>query len=133
MLLAAAGVASVALAALGAVTPGLPTTVFLLAASYLFTRSCPVLEERLLRVSLFRPYLRFLDGGCPIPRAARWNALFWLWGGVTASLLLLAAKGGLGPWLASAIVAAALVGSAAVVAFRNPTLRRGDPGQLDRP
>jgi uncharacterized membrane protein YbaN (DUF454 family) len=124
MLQALAGVICVGLAALGAVTPGLPTTVFLLAASYLFARSCPVLEEKLLRVSLFRPYLKFLDGGCPIPRAARWSALFWLWGGVSASLIVLALSERAASWLVALTLGAALVGSAAVVAFRNPAVSR---------
>jgi hypothetical protein len=56
-LLAAAGLLCVGLGALGAVLPGLPTTIFLILASYCFTRSCPWLEERLLRTRLFAPYM----------------------------------------------------------------------------
>ena len=55
LLLAGAGVLAVGLAALGVVVPGLPTTVFLIAASYCFARSCPWLEERLLRNRPFAP------------------------------------------------------------------------------
>jgi len=37
--------------------PGLPTTIFLIAASYLFSRSFPALAERLLLLPVFRPFL----------------------------------------------------------------------------
>ena len=69
--LAALGIVCVGLAFAGAVLQGLPTTIFLIAASYLFARSCPWLEERLIRVRWFRPYLPYLDGSRPMPRRAR--------------------------------------------------------------
>ena len=55
---AGAGLGSVSLGWLGVFVPGLPTTVFLLIASYCFARSCPWLEDRLLRVSVFAPYMK---------------------------------------------------------------------------
>lgn len=118
LVLAALGVICVGLAALGLVVPGLPTTVFLIAASYLFTRSCPWLEERLVRHRVFRAYAAYLDGSCPMPRRARWTALLLMWTAVTTSLVLLAARGALAAWLAGTIVALALAGSAFILRFR---------------
>ncbi len=48
----------VGLALLGVVLPGLPTTPFLLVASYLLVRSSPALHRRLLRSRTFGPTLR---------------------------------------------------------------------------
>ncbi len=80
-LLAALGVGCVGCGAVGVVVPGLPTTIFLIAGSWCFARSCPWLEERLIRVPLFRPFLgyrrcsgRFSATSSPAPacRGGRW-------------------------------------------------------------
>jgi uncharacterized membrane protein YbaN (DUF454 family) len=52
------GLLFVALGAVGVVTPVLPTTPFLLLASYFFVRSSPALNARLLRSRLFGPLIR---------------------------------------------------------------------------
>jgi uncharacterized membrane protein YbaN (DUF454 family) len=116
----------VGLALVGVFVPGMPTTVFLIAASYLFTRSCPVLEERLIRNRWFRPYLRYLDGRCPVPRRARWFALGAMWTAVTASLVLKAAGGSLGPVFAATLVGLALIGSAAILRYRRGAVTRSE-------
>jgi uncharacterized membrane protein YbaN (DUF454 family) len=118
--LALAGIGCVGLAFVGAVVPGLPTTVFLIVASYLFTRSCPWLEERLIRVRWFRPYLPYLDGRRPMPRRARWAATGAMWVAVSVSVLLTVAADRFQLWFAAALVSAALLGT--VVIFR---MRRG--------
>jgi uncharacterized protein len=46
------------LALIGAITPLLPATPFLLASSYFFTRTWPALNDRLLRSRLFGPLLK---------------------------------------------------------------------------
>lgn len=115
LLLAGAGILSVGLAGLGAVVPGLPTTVFLIVASYCFARSCPWLEDRLLRNRLFAPYLRAIDGGGHMPRRARVVALVAMWSSVGVSLWVLGAADRLPVWIAAAIVAAALAGTVAIV------------------
>lgn len=109
--LAGLGIVCVGLAFAGAVLPGLPTTVFLIAASYLFTRSCPWLEERLIRVRWFRPYLPYLDGSQPMPARARWIALAAMWSAVSLSLAVTAVAGRLHPAFAVTVVTAAAVGT----------------------
>jgi len=89
LVLAAAGVVCVALGAIGVVVPGLPTTVFLLAATFLFTRSCPWLEERLIRNRLFAPFLGYLDGSTPMPMKAKLATMCVMWASVAVSVLLL--------------------------------------------
>jgi uncharacterized membrane protein YbaN (DUF454 family) len=108
--LASIGVLCVGLGAAGAVTPGLPTTVFLIIASGCFTKSCPWLEERLLRNRLFRPYLRYLDGE-PMPTRARVFSIgaIWLFSGL--SLAILHTRDVLPTLVAAAIISAALIGS----------------------
>ena len=53
LLLAAAGLVCVGLAYLGAILPGLPTTPWVLAASYFFSKSSPRLERWLKRSPVF--------------------------------------------------------------------------------
>jgi uncharacterized protein len=114
---AAAGVGSVGLGWLGVFVPGLPTTVFLIIASYCFARSCPWLEERLLHVPVFAPYMRALDAGHGLSRQVATKALISLWGSLLFSLGILWAAGRLAPWLAATIVAAGCAGSATILFY----------------
>jgi uncharacterized membrane protein YbaN (DUF454 family) len=109
--LAALGVVCVALGLAGVVVPGLPTTVFLIAASYLFTRSCPYLEERLLGLRVFQPYLRYVRGDAAMPLKARVMVLVMMWAAVATSLATLAFRGRLEVWVAALLLAAAIAGS----------------------
>jgi len=119
-LYAGLGIVCVGLGAVGAVVPGLPTTVFLIAASWLFTRSCPWLEERLLRVPLFAPFLAYLEPGAEIPRRARIATLIVMWGAIAVSSGLLVSAGGGGTALAATVIAAGVVGSVFVVRAGRP-------------
>ncbi|MEM1330607.1 MAG: YbaN family protein [Planctomycetota bacterium] len=111
-LMAAAGLGCVALGAIGAVVPGLPTTVFLLIASWCFTRSCPWLERKLIRENkLFRPFLRYLEPGAEMPLKAKLIALAGMWLGVSASLFVFLGDEHPLWWPSVGTCAAALLGS----------------------
>ena len=118
LLFAAIGLVCVGLAFLGALLPGLPTTIFLIAASYLFARSFPALADRMLSVPVFRPFLPYVRGDEPMPRRARVAALVAMWIAVSISLTLLYLGGGLPPWLAALMLTAALLGTYSIVTFR---------------
>ena len=118
LLLAALGVICVGLAFAGVFLPGLPTTIFLIAASYLFTRSCPWLEERLFRSPAFRPFLPYVRGDREMPRRARAIALLAMWAAVSLSIASVTFADRFRPWFAGIVVAAAIVGSYFILTFR---------------
>lgn len=99
ILFGTAGVLCVALGALGAVLPGLPTTVFLITASFLFLRSFPRLEQSLVRHRLFKSYIGYLDGSKAMPRKAQLTALSLMWINIIASVVVLRMGNSLPLWL----------------------------------
>jgi len=119
---AALGLGCFALAAVGAVVPGLPTTVFLLAGSYLLTRSCPVLERRIRESRLFRPYVTYLDPTTPLPRRARVVALAGMWTSIAISSLLLSLRTPSSP-LPLVLAGAGLLGTIVILLFRTANRR----------
>ncbi|MEZ5291656.1 MAG: YbaN family protein [Vicinamibacterales bacterium] len=114
---AGVGLASVGLGWVGVFVPGMPTTIFLIIASYCFTRSCPWLEDRLLRIPLFAPYMKVLDEGRGMSRQAVRTALVSMWSSVGVSLAILFAAGRLRPWVAGLIVLAALAGTGMILLY----------------
>ena len=131
-LLAGLGVVCVGLGAVGVFVPGLPTTVFLIMASWLFARSCPWLEERLLRVRLFEPFLTYLRPGTRMPRRAVVTTLVVMWSAIALSATLLLTTGGQRPLVAAVVVAAGLVGTAFVLRLARPQ-GAGDAATLPVP
>ncbi|MHC4550464.1 MAG: YbaN family protein [Planctomycetota bacterium] len=125
--LAGLGVLSVGVGTLGIFVPGLPTTVFLIFASWCFARSCPWLEERLLRHRIFRPYLRLLEGGRPLAARTRAVALLLMWGAIGTSLWMLRAREALPAWAATAFVLAGAIGTVAIFRYGK---RRAAPKPL---
>jgi len=117
-LLAALGVSCVGCGAVGVVVPGLPTTIFLIAASWCFARSCPWLEERLIRVPLFRPFLGYLEPGARMPRRAVVLTLVVMWLAIAVSSAVVGLGEPSRPLLAGMIVALGLVGSVFVLRLR---------------
>lgn len=111
------GLASVGMGWLGVFVPGLPTTIFLIIASYCFTRSCPWLEDRLLRIPLFAPYMKVLDEGRGMSRKAATSALVSMWSCVSLSCAILYAAGRLRPWVAAVIVLSAIAGTGMILLY----------------
>jgi len=115
LMLAAVGVLCVGLAAVGVFVPGLPTTVFLILATYLFARSCPWLEERLIRNRLFAPFLGYIDGSTPMPMRAKLATMCIMWGAVALSVFLLGRGLEAQSWVIFMPPAAAVVGTLFIV------------------
>lgn len=89
LLFGAAGWCAVALAAVGAVVPGLPTTVFVLAASYCFARSSPRFARWLRKNRWFGPPIERLVTHGGMSASAKRHALGAMWTSVVVSSLVL--------------------------------------------
>jgi uncharacterized membrane protein YbaN (DUF454 family) len=118
--LASMGVVCFGLGGVGAVVPGMPTTVFLLLGSFFLVRSCPWLEQRLLSTRLFRPYAEFVRSREPMSRKARVAAIIAMTISVAVSLAVLALTHKLTPIVGGIIAALWLVGFVAILLFRRP-------------
>jgi len=116
-LLVAGGVSLVGIGGVGVFLPGLPTTVFLIGASWCFTRSCPWLEERLIRIPLFRPFLVYLDHGAQMPRKVVVWTLIAMWLAITISSVSVSLADPPRQVLAATIIGLGLVGSFFVLRF----------------
>ena len=128
-LLVAGGVSLVGIGGVGVFLPGLPTTVFLLGASWCFTRSCPWLEERLIRIPLFRPFLVYLDHGAQMPRKVVVWTLIIMWLAIAASATMVMVGSEPRQVLATTIVAAGVIGSWFVIRMGRRRLGvKEDPG-----
>jgi len=75
LLLQVLAVVFLGLAFVGVVTPGLPTTEFVLLAAWAAARSSPRLHAWILRHRLFGPLLAHWQAG-KLPRRAKWAATF---------------------------------------------------------
>ena len=118
-LLVTAGVALVGIGAVGVFVPGLPTVIFLLGASWCFARSCPWLEDRLIRVPLFRPFLIYLDNGAKMPRRVVIWTLVIMWVAIAFSSVIVSTGDNPRPMLAAVIGVAGLIGSFFVIRMGN--------------
>jgi len=114
-LLVTAGVALVGIGAVGVFVPGLPTVVFLLGASWCFARSCPWLEDRFIRIPLFKPFFVYLDNGARMPRSVMIWTLVIMWAAIGISSALVGTGSNPRPFVAAIIGAAGLVGSYFVI------------------
>ena len=93
VLLASLGVVCIALGVIGVFVPGLPTTEFVLAASFLFARSSPRLQHWLESNRLFGPTLMRFRETRGMPRKAKMLALTSMWMGICVSIYALAGVG----------------------------------------
>lgn len=105
----ALGCVAVALGAIGAVVPGMPTTIFLIVASYFFARSSPALDAWLHNHRWFgQPLRRYRETGGMTRRAKR-MALLSMWIGVALSLFALGSTGRL------VTISLGIIGTAVIV------------------
>ena len=81
----AAGSSCTGLGILGAFVPGLPTTVFLLLASYFFARSSPRLHRMLVEHPKLGPFLRNA-GKREMTLRSKITSLACMWAGITLSI-----------------------------------------------
>jgi len=125
-LLVAAGVALVGFGAIGVFVPGLPTVVFLLGASWCFARSCPWLEDRLIRVPLFKPFLIYLDNGARMPRRVMVWTLIIMWTAIALSSVLVGTGVNPRPMLAAVICIAGFIGSFFVIRMGGKRVRNDE-------
>ena len=84
------GWCAVALAIAGIVVPGLPTTVFVLAASYCFSRSSPRFERWLRANRWLGPSLQRWAAGGGMPHSVKRTAVAVMWTAVLFSSGVLA-------------------------------------------
>lgn len=105
------GAISVALGTIGLFLPGVPTTVFLIVASWLFARSSPRLHGILLSHPRLGPPLRRFLSSRTMPRRAKIAALASMWGGIGVGLL----GGGGSVYIQYALIAAGSAGTLALV------------------
>ena len=92
--LMAFAVLCVLLGMIGAVVPGMPTTVFILMAAWAATRSSPRLYGWLYAHRMFGPMLRNWDEGGYVSRRVKWTATISMTAS-SALILYLSPK----PWL----------------------------------
>jgi uncharacterized membrane protein YbaN (DUF454 family) len=120
------GLFLVGLGTLGAVVPGLPTTVFFIGAAACFARSSPRLERWVLGLPHVGPLVRDYRDGLGMPRRAKAVANVAIAFAVTLSALALPS------WAARvAVIALGLVGIGYVtwgVPTRERVVGRGEVG-----
>jgi uncharacterized membrane protein YbaN (DUF454 family) len=118
---AALGLLSTAMAIIGVFVPGLPTTVFVLAASYLFARSSPRLESWLESNRWLGPSLRRFRQTRGMARRSKVFALVSMWTGLGVSIYALASVG-LGAQMLAASLG--LIGTTTILFFVRTTAAR---------
>ena len=122
VLFVAAGLGFVGMGYLGAILPGLPTTPWLLAASYCFGRSSPRLQRWLLRSPFFGKLIRDWHEHRGMRRPAKVLACVM----VVAACTFSVGFAGLPTWLRCVIGGCGLTGLG-VILFVVPTVRPGGP------
>jgi uncharacterized membrane protein YbaN (DUF454 family) len=116
--LVVAGSLCVAVGTVGIVVPGLPTTVFLLVASWCYARSSERLWRKLHADRRLGSYLRMARERA-LPRRARVASLLGIWGGIAVAVTW----GGVhATWLVAVLLGAGLVGTGFVIGTRRRRL-----------
>ena len=127
MVYATLGWCAVALALIGVVTPGVPTTVFVIAASYCFSRSSPRFERWLRENAWLGPSLQRFERDGGMPASAKRAALIAMWTAILVSSVVLVGI----HWAAAAGVL--LLGAAGTVSIVHGVRTVPGEGEQDLP
>ena len=117
----ALGLLSVGLVIIGVVVPGIPTTEFVIAASFCFAQSSPRLEAWLDHNRWLGPSLRRFKETRGMPIRSKALALVSMWTGLLIGIHTLAAVGRVAQLLA---VSLGLIGTATILFYVRTTARR---------
>lgn len=119
-----AGILCVGVGVIGIFVPGLPTTVFLLLASWMFARSSERMHRKLHGHPQLGPYLEMARQR-RMPTRARVISLVLMWGGITTAILFSEFAGG---WIVRAVlICAGLAGTSAILSMRSDDTLRTAP------
>jgi hypothetical protein len=105
----------------GVFVPGMPTTVFVIAASYLFARSSPRLEQWLAANRWLGPSLQRFKETRSMPRKAKVLALASMWTGLGLSMYALA---GVGVAVQAVTVVMGVIGTGTILFLVRTTAER---------
>ncbi len=109
----AAGGSCTGLGVIGIFVPGLPTTVFLMAASYFFARSSPRLNRWLMEHPRLGPFLKSA-GNRELTLRSKVASLVAMWTGIGLSAWALSSTGMAVP---AALVALGMIGSGVILFY----------------
>jgi uncharacterized membrane protein YbaN (DUF454 family) len=121
--LAGLGMVCVGLGTLGAFVPGLPTTIFVIIAAWSFAKSCPWLEDKMLRNKLLGPSMEIIDGSRPFTRKARMTAMGMMFLFGFSSIAFLYLTGAVPYYVLGIIFLALLVGAVSIIRFKPRSAR----------
>lgn len=116
--MAGVGVTCFGLGIVGVFLPVMPTTVFLLVGSFFLTRSCPWLEERMLRWPVLRPYAEFVRSKAPMSSRMRWTAMAMMLGSIGVATGILAATDRLTLAVGAVMAGLGVVAAVSILLFR---------------
>jgi uncharacterized membrane protein YbaN (DUF454 family) len=108
----ALGWSSIGMAVVGAATPGIPTTPFVILAGYFFIRSSPAAHDWLLQSRWFGPMLRDWEEQRGVKRSVKYMAVGLIGAGMVFTSLI-----GLPAALVATILALEVIGLAVVLSL----------------
>ena len=123
------GLLMIAIALIGAVLPGIPTTGPLIAGSFFLAKSNPRLERKLVGLKIFAPYRHYLDGSAALPKRARIFALVAMWSSILVSSCLLSQASTLRETKIAATLAMGCVGTVVISRYRREVAHT--PGETE--
>ena len=112
--LSALGATCVALGVIGIFVPGLPTTIFLILASYFFSRSSDRLRRWLWNHRVLGPYLEMARDR-RMPLRAKIASVVSMWAGIVWALF---SAGSTHPWIVPVLLLAGWAGTTAILLLR---------------